>query len=123
MVALPISAHACEQHASVWARNGCMMATPTLQAVYALRVLYTEPKQASCLQSPEERDLSSTVQAALEAAVLLHQFPKANVDIYCLVMEAGGSEAAVAITAASLALADAGIEMYDLVAACQVVSH
>ena len=52
-----------------------------------------------------------------------HTFPKANVDVYCLVMESGGSDTAVAITAASLALADAGIEMYDLVAACKVVSH
>lgn len=50
-------------------------------------------------------------------------FPKANVDVYCLVVESGGSDTAVAITAASLALADAGIEMYDLVTACKVVSH
>lgn len=38
------------------------------------------------------------------------------------VLEAGGSELAVAITAASLALADAGIELTDLVAACSMVS-
>ena len=50
-------------------------------------------------------------------------FPKANVDVYCLVVESGGSDTAVVITAASLALADAGIEMYDLVTACKVVSH
>lgn len=36
-------------------------------------------------------------------------------------LEAGGSEAAVAATAASLALADAGVELFDLVAACCVV--
>ena len=61
------------------------------------------------------------VHAALEAAVQRHTFPKANVDIYCLVLESGGADAAVAITAASLAIADAGIEMYDLVSACSVV--
>ena len=38
------------------------------------------------------------------------------------VLEAGGSELAVAATAAALALADAGIEMFDLVSACSVVS-
>lgn len=37
------------------------------------------------------------------------------------VLEAGGSELAVAITAAALALADAGIELFDLVSACSVV--
>jgi len=61
------------------------------------------------------------VQAALEAAVQRHTFPKANVDVYCLILESGGADAAVAITAASLAIADAGIEMYDLVSACSVV--
>ena len=63
------------------------------------------------------------MQAALQSAVQRHTFPKSNVDVYCLVLECGGSDAAVAITAASLALADAGIEMYDLVSACSVVSY
>ena len=74
------------------------------------------------MQGPEERDLSGTVQAALQSAVQRHTFPKSNVDVYCLVLESGGSDAAVAITAVSLALADAGIEMYDLVSACSVVT-
>ena len=74
-------------------------------------------------QTPEERDISSVVQASLEAAVQTQTFPKANVDVFCLVIESGGSDTAVAITAASLALADAGIEMYDLVTACKVVSN
>ena len=39
------------------------------------------------------------------------------------VLESGGSDLAVAITAASVALADAGVELYDLVSACQVVSE
>ena len=39
------------------------------------------------------------------------------------VLESGGSDLAVAITAASVALADAGVELFDLVPACQVVSQ
>ena len=39
----------------------------------------------------------------------------------CLFDGAGGSDLAVAITAASVALADAGIELFDLVPACRVV--
>lgn len=38
-------------------------------------------------------------------------------------VQAGGSELAAAITGAGLALADAGIELVDLVAACSVVSR
>lgn len=51
----------------------------------------------------------------------LASFPKAAADVYVLVLEAGGGELGVAATAAALALADAGIEMFDLVAACTVV--
>ena len=65
--------------------------------------------------------MSALVQAALQSAVQRQTFPKANLDIYCLVLESGGADTAVAITAASLALADAGVEMYDLVSACSVV--
>jgi hypothetical protein len=65
--------------------------------------------------------MASCLAAALEPAVDLSKLPKSVVDVYILILEAGGAEAAVAATAASLALADAGIEMLDLVAACSVV--
>ena len=52
---------------------------------------------------------------------MLEKFPKAVVDVHALVLESGGSDLAVAACAASLALADAGIEMLDLVSACSVV--
>ena len=52
---------------------------------------------------------------------MLGAFPKAVVDVHALVLESGGSDLAVAACAASLALADAGIEMLDLVSACRVV--
>ena len=47
--------------------------------------------------------------------------PKSCVDVFVMVLESGGSDLAVAITAASVALADAGIELFDLVPACHVV--
>lgn len=72
-------------------------------------------------QSAEERELSATMQAALEPVVQLQAFPKAVLDVYCTVLEAGGSELAAAVTAAAMAVADAGIEMVDLSPACSVV--
>ena len=73
------------------------------------------------MQTPEEREYSALVQTALESAVLLDSFPKATLDVYVCVLEAGGGEVPAAICAASLALAHAGIAMRDLVAACAVV--
>jgi exosome complex component MTR3 len=75
------------------------------------------------LQNEEEKELSLQLQTALEPAVRLQTFPKSTVDVYCLVVESGGSDLAVCATAAAAALADAGIEMNDLVAACCVVSY
>ena len=75
------------------------------------------------MQNDEERDMCRQLLVTLEAAVLLHTFPKSNVDVYCLILESAGSDLAVCISAASLALADAGIEMTDLVSACSVVSE
>lgn len=75
------------------------------------------------MQTDEDKEGATILEAALEAAVQLDAFPKNVVDVYCLVMESGGSDLAVTLTAAALALADAGIPMFDLVTACSVVSH
>jgi exosome complex component MTR3 len=51
--------------------------------------------------------------------------PKSSIDVYVNVLENDGtsSSLAAAISAASVALADAGIEMYDQVAASSIVSN
>jgi len=74
------------------------------------------------LQDKEERDYSKLMEQALEAAVRLEAFPKSEVDVFVIVLQDAGAALAAAITAASLALADAAVEMYDLVTACSAVS-
>ncbi|RAL37489.1 unnamed protein product [Cuscuta campestris] len=71
-------------------------------------------------QSAENKELSSMLHKALEGAIMLDSFPKTTVDVFALVLESGGSDLPVIITCASLALADAGILLYDLVAAVSV---
>lgn len=73
-------------------------------------------------QSPQEKDLSLQATAALESAVFLDTFPKAALDVYCTVLEVGGGELGAIITAASAAIASAGVAMRNVVAACTVVS-
>jgi len=68
----------------------------------------------------EEKELSMLMVQALEVSLRLDTFPKAEVDVFALVLESNGGVLGAAITAASLALADAGVEMYDLVASCSV---
>nr|GMD22647.1 exosome complex component RRP41-like [Ipomoea batatas] len=71
-------------------------------------------------QTSENKELSSMLHKALEGAIILDSFPKTTVDVFALVLESGGSDLPVIISCASLALADAGILLYDLVAAVSV---
>ncbi|KAM4068207.1 hypothetical protein ACB094_08G082400 [Castanea mollissima] len=67
-------------------------------------------------QGSEHKDFSSMLHKSLEGAIILETFPKTTVDVFALVLESGGSDLPVVISCASLALADAGILMHDLVA-------
>jgi exosome complex component MTR3 len=68
----------------------------------------------------EEREIGSTLAHALSAAVLLEQYPKSKIEVSVFVLEDGGGALAAAVTAASLALGDAGIEMCDVSSGCAV---
>jgi len=72
-------------------------------------------------QDNQEKDLSLLLQEALQPAIISHTFPKCQVDISITVLENGGSALSSAITAASIALVDAGIEMYDVVIGASVL--
>ncbi|GAV75871.1 RNase_PH domain-containing protein/RNase_PH_C domain-containing protein [Cephalotus follicularis] len=71
-------------------------------------------------QGSDHKEHSSMLHKALEGAIILESFPKTTVDVFALVLESGGSDLPVVITCASLALADAGIMMYDLVTSVSV---
>ena len=61
---------------------------------------------------------SDLVCRALAPALQLDQFPKAVVQVFVVVLDSGGADLAPAVVCAAMALADAGLPMYDLVAAC-----
>lgn len=78
------------------------------------------PERGSWIQGSQERDFSMMLQESLQPAVCLHKYPRSQIEVNLMVLENGGSVLAHAITCASLALADAGIEMYDLVLGCSI---
>mmetsp|Transcript_41489 Transcript_41489/g.95373 ORF Transcript_41489/g.95373 Transcript_41489/m.95373 type:complete len:254 (-) Transcript_41489:41-802(-) len=63
-----------------------------------------------------ERALS--IQQALEKLLLLEMFPRSHIRVFIQVAQVDGSSTAAAINAATLALADAGLPMRDLLVAC-----
>lgn len=66
------------------------------------------------------QDISNGVQNTLEQALLLRMFPRSDVEVHLQVLQADGGEKAACINAAMLAIADAGVPIKDLVAACNV---
>lgn len=70
--------------------------------------------------SRREIELSKVIREALEPVVMSELYPRTSIDIFIEVVNADGGTRTASITAASLALADAGIPMKDLVAGVAV---
>jgi exosome complex component RRP41 len=68
--------------------------------------------------SRREVEISKVIREALEPALILEDYPRATIDVYIEVLQADGGSRCAGITAASVALADAGINMRDMVSAC-----
>jgi exosome complex component RRP41 len=79
---------------------------------------FSVQERKSPAPSRREIELSKVIREALEPAVFVEYYPRTAVDIFIEVLQADGSTRCTSITAASLALADAGVPMRDLVAAC-----
>ncbi len=68
--------------------------------------------------SRREIEISKVIREALEPALILEDYPRTAIDVFVEVLQSDGGSRCAGINAASLALADAGINMRDLVAAC-----
>jgi len=68
--------------------------------------------------SRREIELSKVIRVALEPAILTEFYPKTGIDVHIEVLESDGGTRCASITAASIALADAGVPLKDLVVAC-----
>lgn len=69
---------------------------------------------------PDRRsvEISKVTAEALESVVMVERFPNTVIDIFMEVLQADAGTRCAGLTAASLALADAGIPMRDLISAC-----
>jgi exosome complex component RRP41 len=79
---------------------------------------FSTEERKSPAPSRRELELSKVIREALEPSIMSEYFPRATIDIFIEVLQADAGTRCAGITAASLALADAGIPMRELVAAC-----
>lgn len=76
---------------------------------------FSVPDRKSPAPKRREKEISKLLGEALEPALFTYLYPRSVIDVFIEVLQADGGTRCAAITAASLALADAGIPMRDLV--------
>ncbi len=64
------------------------------------------------------KEISKVSKEALESSIFLENYPQAVIDIFVEIIESAAGTRTTSLTAASVACADAGIPMKDLVASC-----
>lgn len=71
-------------------------------------------------QSQNGIEISKVISEALTAAVMVELFPRTQIDVFIEVAQADAGTRIASLTAASVALANAGIPMRDFVVGCTV---
>ncbi len=81
---------------------------------------FSVPERKSPKPSRRETEISMVSRLALENVLFLEEFPMTMIDVFAEVVSADAGTRVAALTAASVALADAGIPMKDLPVALAV---
>src|SRR5512136_3020599 len=79
---------------------------------------FSVQERKSPAPSRREVELSKVIRESLEPALFLDLYPRTGIDVYVEILQADGGTRCASITAAALALADAGVPMRDLVVGC-----
>ena len=79
---------------------------------------FSTDERKSPAPSRREQELSKVIRESLEPSIMSEYFPRSTIDLFIEVLQADAGTRCAGITSASLALADAGIPLRELVAAC-----
>ncbi len=79
---------------------------------------FSVEERKSPAPSRRELELSKVIREALEASIVSELYPRTSIDIFIEVLQSDGGSRCAGINAASLALADAGVPLREIVAAC-----
>lgn len=88
-----------------------------LRTTYRMSPFSTESRSRP---GPSRRstEISKVIREAILPSIFVEEFPKTAIDLHIEVLQADASTRCAAINAASIALADSGIPMRDLIASC-----
>lgn len=92
------------------------MSNRTLLRAFYTMVPFSTDERVRPGPSRRSTEICKVTREALEPVLMLDEFPKTTIDVFINIVQADAGTRTVGINAASLALADAGIPMKDLVA-------
>ncbi|MCD6434653.1 MAG: exosome complex exonuclease Rrp41 [Candidatus Diapherotrites archaeon] len=81
---------------------------------------FSVPERKNPKPGRREIEISKVCGEALESAIFVERFPNTTIDIFVEILDSNAGTRVAALTAAAVALADAGIPMRDLVSAVSV---
>ena len=81
---------------------------------------FSVPDRKNPKPGRREIDISKVSGEALESAIFLENFPNMTIDVLVEILDSNAGTRVAALSAASVALVDAGIPMRDIVCACGV---
>lgn len=87
---------------------------------YYRMAAFSVPDRKNPRPGRREIEIGKVSKEALESSLMLEKFPQAAIDVSVEVIDSNAGTRVAALTAASLALVDAGIPMRDLVSAVSV---
>ncbi|KAG1660225.1 hypothetical protein FOA52_005095 [Chlamydomonas sp. UWO 241] len=89
-----------------------------LKCEYSMAAFSTGERRRRGKSDRRSAEISLIIRGTLEQTVMTELMPRSQIDIYVQVLQADGGTRCCAINAALLALADAGVPLRDMVAAC-----
>jgi len=81
---------------------------------------FSVPERKNPKPARREIEISKVCGEALEKAIFLERFPNTTIDVFVEILDSNAGTRVAALSAASVALVDAGIPMKDIVCACGV---
>lgn len=78
---------------------------------------FSVPERKNPRPNRRDQEISKVLSEALEKAVFVEQFPNTEISVFVEVIDSNAGSRVACLTAASVAMADAGIPMRDLVSA------
>jgi exosome complex component RRP41 len=90
-----------------------------LKCIYSMAPFSTKERVRPG-KSRRSTEISKVLNEALSNVIFFEDYPKTGIDVFVEILQADASTRCAGLNAASLALADAGIPMRDLISTCSV---